>query len=121
MNILKTLLDRFQQIYGFRDDMNQQQTHDFTRKISRKSKAKPYNYNFLRKYLVYASAIRIKTITPEAEFILNHFWEKAKIQKTLSIRMYRGLYNIAEAQLSLHLNDVVDVEIAKQAMESIQL
>ena len=114
VNILKTLLDRFQQIYGFRDDMDEKQTSDFTKQMSILRKRKPHNYNYLRKFLVYASAVKT-SITPEAEFMLNEFWKKAKIQRTLSIRMYRGLLNIAEAQAKIQLLDMVDSETVQEA------
>ena len=120
VNILKTLLDRFQQIYGFRDDMDEKQTSDFTKQMSILRKRKPHNYNYLRKFLVYASAVKT-SITPEAEFMLNEFWKKAKIQRTLSIRMYRGLLNIAEAQAKIQLLDMVDSETVRKLMESVRL
>ena len=121
INMLKTLLDRFQQTYVFRDDMSNEQADKFVNQMSTIRKRKPHNYNFLRKYLIYASTIKVKTITPEAEYMINEFWKSAKAQETLTMRMYGGLFSIAEAQAKLHLKDVVDEEIAKQTMESVQL
>ena len=119
--MIKKLLDRFLQIYAFRDDMSEKQTHEFTKQMSIIRKRRPHNYNFLRGYLIYASQIKIRTITPEAEFMLNDFWEKARAKGKLSIRMFKGIFSIAEAQAKLQLKDVVDSKIAEQTMESVRL
>ena len=120
INLIKTLLDRFQQTYVFRDNMNEELISDFVEKMSAISKRRPHNYNFLSKYLIYASSIKVRAITPEAENMLNEFWKAAKLKGTLSIRMYIGLFSIAQAQAKLHLKNVVDEEIANQTMESVQ-
>jgi hypothetical protein len=44
--------------------------------------------------LIYANTIEVK-ITPEAEFMLNEFWIRAKVQRTLTIRGYNALFRIA--------------------------
>ena len=119
--IIKKLLDRFKQIYVFRDDMTAQQTHEFTKHMSVIRKRRPHNYNFLRGYLMHASSIQIKAITPEAEFMLNDFWERAKLKGKLSFRMYKGLFTIAEAQARLHLSDTVNAKFAEQAIEAVRL
>lgn len=120
INMIKTLLDRFQQIYAFRDGMEEEQINGFLSQISAIRKRKPHNYNYLAKYLIYATAIKVRKITPEAENMLNEFWKAAKLNGRLSMRMYGGLFSIAEAQAKLHLKDVIDEEIATQAMESVQ-
>ena len=119
--MIKKLLDRFLQIYAFRDDMTPEQNHEFTKQMSIIRKRRAHNYNFLRGYLIYASQIKIRTITPEAEFMLNDFWEKARAKGKLNIRMFKGLFSIAEAQAKLQLKDIVDAKIAEQTMESIRL
>ena len=121
INLIKTLLDRFQQTYAFRDSMNEQIISDFVEKMSAITKRRPHNYNFLSKYLIYASSIKVRAITSEAENMLNEFWKAAKLKGTLSIRMYIGLFSIAQAQAKLHLKNVVDEEIANQTMESVRL
>ena len=124
VSMVGKLLDRFKQIYIFRDGMNEEQDIDeFTERLSIINERKPHNYNFLTGYLIHASNIKIRAITPEAKFMLNQFWKKAKVQGTLGvgIRMLKGLFTIAEAHAKLHLKDVVDATIAKQAMESEQL
>jgi len=121
INMLKTLQDRFQQTYVFRDNMSKEQTDNFVNQMSAIRKRKRHNYNFLRKYLIYASTIEVNTITPEAQYMLNEFWKGAKLQETLSMRMYGGLFSIAEAQAKLYLKHTIDEEIAKEIMESVQL
>jgi MCM P-loop domain len=121
INMIKTLLDRFQQIYPFRANMKEEQVNDFIGGVSVIRKRKPHNYNYLRKYLIHASSIEVKTVTPEAENMLNEFWKAAYLKGRLGIRMYFGLFSIAEAQAKLHLKDKVDEEIATQTMESVQL
>ena len=120
INMIKTLLDRFQQTYVFRDITNEELISEFVEKMSAISKRRPHNYNFLSKYLIYASSLKVRAITPEAENMLNEFWKAAKLKGTLSIRMYIGLFSIAQAQAKLHLKNVVDEEIANQTMESVQ-
>ncbi len=90
INMLKTLLDRFQQTYAFRDNMSDEQINYFINQMSAIRKRKPHNYNFLRKYLIYASSIEVKIITPEAENMINEFWKAAKANDKLSMRMYGG-------------------------------
>lgn len=121
ITISKTLLDRFQQTYVFRDNINRAQTDDFVSKMSSIRKRRPHNYNFLRKYLMYASTVKVDSITPEAEYMLNEFWKDAKFQGTLGMRMYSGLFSIAETYARLWLKDIIDEDIAKQTMESVQL
>ena len=86
------------------------QTYEFVQKMSAIRKRRPHNYNFLKKYLIYASTIEVN-ISPEAEFMLNEFWIHAKIQKTLTIRGYNSLFRKAEAQAKLQLKNEVDAEI----------
>ena len=70
---------------------------------------------------MHASSIKIVKVTPEAEFMLNDFWEKAKAKGKLSFRMYKGLFNIAEAMTKLHLKEIVDSKFAEQAIEAVRL
>ena len=121
INMIKTLLDRFQQIYAFRDSMEEEQINGFLSRMSAIRKRKPHNYNYLRKYLIHATSIKVRTITPEVENMLNEFWKAGKLKGVLGMRMYFGIFSIAEAQAKLHLKDTVDEEIATQTMESVEL
>ena len=120
VSILKNLLDRFDQIFGFRDNFTEKEAQSFAEKMSMlRKKDKSHNHNFLRKYLVYASGLAVK-VTPEADYMLNKFWVKGKVSVTMKNRMYAAIFRIAEAQARLHLRKEVDDDIANQSMESIQ-
>ena len=88
INMIKTLLDRFQQIYAFRDSMEEEQINGFLSRMSAIRKRKPHNYNYLRKYLIHATSIKVRTITPEVENMLNEFWKAGKLKGVLGMRMY---------------------------------
>ena len=88
VSILKNLLDRFDQIFGFRDNFTEKEAQSFAEKMSMlRKKDKSHNHNFLRKYLVYASGLAVK-VTPEADYMLNKFWVKGKVSVTMKNRMY---------------------------------
>jgi MoxR-like ATPase len=121
INMRKTLLDRFQQVYYFRDDMDEDQIDEFVNAMSAINKRRPHNYNFLAKYIIHSSGIEIKTVTREAEIMLNAFWKQAKLERNTGVRMYVGLYSIAQAHAKLHLKDTIDANIAKEAIELVQM
>jgi DNA replicative helicase MCM subunit Mcm2 (Cdc46/Mcm family) len=121
INMRKTLLDRFQQVYYFRDDIAKEQIDSFVNAMSDINKRRPHNYNFLTKYILHASSIEFKTVTREAELMLNQFWKDAKIERNVGVRMYRALYSISEAHAKLQLKDTIDANIAKETIELMQL
>jgi len=121
IELKKSLMDRFPQIYTFRDSMDENQTNDFVKEMSAIRRRKPHKNKFLRKYLIHASNIKDVTFTKSAEWKLNQFWAKAKAKGLLSIRMYYGLFKIAEAQAKLQLRNIVDDEIVDQVIEDVQL
>jgi DNA replicative helicase MCM subunit Mcm2 (Cdc46/Mcm family) len=121
IELRKNLIDRFTQIYVFRDNMTPEQTKIFVKQMSKIRQRKSHNYNFLRKYLIYASGIKDVKITEEAEYILNEFWINAKVSGLVSMRAYNALFKIAESQAKLELRNEVDEEIAKQMIESFQV
>jgi DNA replicative helicase MCM subunit Mcm2 (Cdc46/Mcm family) len=100
INMLKTLLDRFQQVYIFRDNMNEKEIDSFVAQMSTIKNRRRHNYNFLRKYLIYASGINVRSIIPEAEYMLNEFWKTAKLKKLMGIRGLLAIFSVAEAQYS---------------------
>ena len=120
INIRPSLRSRFPQIYVFKD-LKDDELDEFTELMSIIRRRKPHNYNYLSKYLAYASEIVVHTVTPEAEFMLNDFWKKGKRIDKFDNRMAKGLFSIAEAHAKLHLNNIVDAEIAMEVMESMQL
>jgi DNA replicative helicase MCM subunit Mcm2 (Cdc46/Mcm family) len=121
INLKRNLLDRFTQIYGFRDDMDEKETKNFVSEMDKINQRRSHNYNFLRKYLIHASSIKEVKSTKEARYILNQFWARAKAKGLLTTRMYYGIYKIAEAHARLQLRDIVDGEIAKQVLEDVKL
>jgi replicative DNA helicase Mcm len=116
INLRNALVERFTQIYTFRD----KEEKGFVKKMNQIRKRKPSNYNFLIKYLVYASSIKDINITDEAEYMLNTFWDQAKSAGSLNVRMYLGIYRLAEAQAKLKLKNIIDEEIATQVIEAVQ-
>jgi DNA replicative helicase MCM subunit Mcm2 (Cdc46/Mcm family) len=116
IQLKKNLLDRFPQVYAVRDDMDESLIDEFVKQMDKINQRKPHNYYFLRKYLIYASNIQDVRITKGARTLLNEFWKQAKLKGLLSIRMYKGLYKIAEAQTKLQLKTQVDEEIANSVM-----
>lgn len=120
IELRRNLIDRFPQIYAFRDNLTMEKIKEFAKVMDKIRQRRPHNYNFLRKYLMYANGINLE-ITKEAQSMLNEFWVTAKSQGLLSNRMYLGLYKIAEAQAKLQLKHEVDEEIAKQTMESVRI
>lgn len=121
IELKRSLIDRFTQIYTFRDDMDENQTNDFVTDMSDIRKRVSHNYEFLKKYLIHASGIKDVKFTKNAEDRLNQFWVQAKLKGFMSIRMYNGLYKIAEAQAKLQLRNIVDDEIVDQVIEDVQL
>jgi MoxR-like ATPase len=121
INMLKTLLDRFQQVYIFRDNMNEKEIDSFVAQMSTIKNRRRHNYNFLRKYLIYVSGINVRSIIPEAEYMLNEFWKTAKLKKLMGIRGLLAIFSVAEAQAKLHLKDTINEEIANQTMEVFKL
>ena len=119
-NLKLSLMDRFSQIYTTRDNMNEEQINDFISKMDVINQRKPYNYNFLRKYLIYASSVKDVIFTNDARGLLNKYWKEGKLKNSLTIRMYKNLYKIAEAQAKLQLKDTVDEVIALQTINDFE-
>jgi DNA replicative helicase MCM subunit Mcm2 (Cdc46/Mcm family) len=118
--ILKTFLDRCDQIYGFIDAPSEQEINEYARQKTKIRKRRPHNYNFLKKFLAYAKTIN-PVMTCDAEERLNQFWKRAKIQGTATNRTYDSIFRIAEAQARLNLCNEVDNDIATQTMDSLSL
>lgn len=118
--VVKPLLDRFDQIYSFRDNFEERQCKEYTGFHDMLMERRPHNHNFLGKYLIHASKLEV-TISDEAKSMLNTFWIKAKSEGKANNRMLDSLFRIAEAQAKLQLKNVVDDKIAKETMESFQV
>ena len=121
IELKRSLIDRFTQIYASRDNMSKEQTKEFVEQISKIRERRQHNYKFLEKYLIHASSIKDTKFTPDAKKKLNQFWADGKTQNVLSIRMYEGIFKMAEAQAKLHLSNVVDEEIVDEVIEDMKL
>lgn len=118
--MVKPLLDRFDQIYSFRDNFEEKQCKEYTDFHDMQIQRQIHNHNFLRKYLIHASKIDV-TISDDAKFMLNAFWIKAKTEGKANNRMLDSMFRIAEAQAKLQLKNKIDDIIAKETMNSFQV
>ena len=79
VSMVGKLLDRFKQIYIFRDGMNEEQDIDeFTERLSIINERKPHNYNFLTGYLIHASNIKIKSYNTRSQVYAKSILEKSQ-------------------------------------------
>ena len=111
INMLKTLRDRFTQVYSFRDDNNTQEKRlAFAEQMSAIFRRQPPNYTYLSKFLIHASSI-VPDLTLESERTLNRFWSQEECVKVMKNRSHNQMFRISEAQAKLQLKTVVDEEI----------
>lgn len=115
--IQKQLLDRFAQVYVFRDSDSEQDNREYANKKSEmENKRIPDYTSWLRKFILYAERIDV-SITHDADFMLREYWIKLKVKHLASRRTREALYNIARNQARLYLKERVDETIAKEVME----
>ena len=117
---LKTFLDRFDQINGFKDAPSEEEINDYPKRKTTIRNRRHHNYNFLRKILIHMKAINPK-ITAEATEMLNQFWINTKKEGLATNRTYDSLFRIAAAQARLNLSDEINEDIVTQAMNSLSL
>jgi DNA replicative helicase MCM subunit Mcm2 (Cdc46/Mcm family) len=119
--ILKTLVDRSDQIYAFRDAPSVQELEDYVKQKTKIRKHRPHNYNFLKKLLIYVRTTIKPEISAESEYMLNKFWTEARLKGVATNRTYDAIFRLAEAQAKLNLRNEVDDDIVTQIMESLAL
>jgi replicative DNA helicase Mcm len=119
--IVKNLLDRFDQVYEFRDNLSETEIEEYTKRKTILRKRKNHNYNFLKKYLIYVKSNINPKITENTENRLNKFWINSKTQGVATNRSYDSIFRIAEAQAKLNFSKEIDDEIANQVMDSLSL
>ena len=90
---LKTFLDRFDQINGFKDAPSEEEINDYPKRKTTIRNRRHHNYNFLRKILIHMKAINPK-ITAEATEMLNQFWINTKKEGLATNRTYDSLFRI---------------------------
>ncbi|MGA9845176.1 MAG: AAA family ATPase, partial [Nitrososphaeraceae archaeon] len=118
--LLKPLLDRCDQVYGFIDYQSDREIDEYAAQKTKIRNRPTHNRNFLRKLVVYARTIHPEMIA-DVQNRLNQFWKNGKIQGVATNRTYDSIFRIAEAQARLNLSDEVTDDIATQAMDSISL
>jgi DNA replicative helicase MCM subunit Mcm2 (Cdc46/Mcm family) len=119
--ILKTLVDRSDQIYAFRDAPSKEELQEYTKQKTKGRKRRPHNYNFLKKLLIYEKSAIRPEMTAESEFRLNEFWTEARIKGVATNRTYDAVFRLAEAQAKLNLSGIIDDDAVNQAMQSLSL
>jgi hypothetical protein len=120
IQISAPIKDRFDQFYGFNDEMSREEAKEFADARSRIAKRIPHNYNFLTKYILYAKTIK-PVYRPEAEEMIKYFWVKLKLEGIFSNRGFDTLYKMAEAMARLKLSNIIDTKIVSELMISIKL
>ena len=81
VSMVGKLLDRFKQIYIFRDGMNEEQDIDeFTERLSIINERKPLNHNFLTGYLIHASNIKIRDNTRSQVYVKSILEKKPRFK-----------------------------------------
>jgi replicative DNA helicase Mcm len=118
--VLKTFIDRCDQIYGFKDALSEEEIKEYAKKKTSIRKRRHHNYSFLRKILMLAKMVNPK-FTDEATEMLNQFWINAKKEGLATNRTYDSLFRLAVAQARLNLSNVINEEIATQVMNSLSL
>ncbi len=114
--VLLTLLDRFDQIYAVGEFGSEEESREYAeRKASMEEKNIVYNYNYLGRYLEYATID--PTISRDAYHMLIEFWIQLKKKDLATNRTLDSLVRLAKAQARLHLSTVVDEEIVTEVME----
>ena len=110
--VIKSLLDRFDQIYAFNESSSPQEDREYAqRKAEMDSKNIRYNHQYLKTYLAYPI-----TITPEAKSMLIDFWLEVKAKGLASTRTLDSIFRMTKAHARLHLVEVVDADIATEFM-----
>ena len=121
INLLRPLLDRFDQIYVALDKRDPNKDWDYSgKRIDYTRSRRPHNYNFVIKYLAYTQRIK-PVLQPEASITLRKFWVELRKQGLAGKRMLESIFRIAEATAKLRLKQVIDNEIVQEVQDSIKL
>jgi DNA replicative helicase MCM subunit Mcm2 (Cdc46/Mcm family) len=116
--------DRIDQHYIFQDYETDEECRDYamqkTQNYLNPESVKP-DYDFLRRYLAYASSLPVPKLTPEAASMLSFFWQRMRREGFMSNRSFDSLHRIALAQTRLHLKSEVDTQVVKEVMQDLQL
>lgn len=115
--VVREVLERFDQIIFFRDDLSEEELRLYADKRAELARSgRPHNYNFLKKYIKYARTLQPK-LSSEAESMLKEFWLTLRASRKCSNRALDSLFRMAFAQARLHLSKTVDTAIAKEVID----
>lgn len=121
--VKSNILDRFDQIYIFKDFQTSEERREYVnRKMEMNQNSITYDYDFLRRYLQYAaSMMKEPSLTPEAASMLSEFWMRLSDEGHGANRTLDSLFRIAKAQARLHLKEEIDTQIANEVIQSVGL
>jgi DNA replicative helicase MCM subunit Mcm2 (Cdc46/Mcm family) len=121
--IRSNILDRIDQIYIFKDFQTTEERREYAKqKMLMNQKDMGHNYNFLRRYILYAaSSLKEPILTAEASSMLTEFWIRLGNEGYRANRSLDSLVRIAKAQARLHLKEEVDVQIVNEVIQNVGL
>jgi len=121
--IRSNILDRIDQIYIFKDFQTIEERREYAKqKMLMSQQTMAYNYNFLKRYILYAaSSLKEPILTAEASSMLSEFWIRLSNEGYGANRSLDSLVRIAKAQARLHLKEEVDVQVVKEVIQSMGL
>ena len=121
ISLLPPLYDRFDQVYVFLDNLDITEKRRYAdQRIQFTEERRLHNYNFITKYLLYAKKIE-PVLTPEAKATLKELWVMLSESNMVGNRSLDSVFRIAQATTKLQLKSVIDMDVAKQTMESVRL
>ena len=134
VNLPVTLLSRFDLILLVRDEFNEEKDRRLIEHmIKARTSGEPYrdtfDIDFLRKFIAYASKIRVELTDEASKELMNYFMNMRRIASTseeskvvpITPRQFEALIRLAEASAKAHLRDKVSVEDAKIAIKLMDL
>jgi DNA replicative helicase MCM subunit Mcm2 (Cdc46/Mcm family) len=122
--IKSNIRDRFDQTYIFEDFQTPEERREYAMskaEIYQDPQSVKVNYDFLKRYLQYASSLADPVLTPEAGTMLSDFWIRMSEQGLASNRSFDSLIRIARGQARLHLKEEIDAQIASEVMKDVHL
>lgn len=119
MPILRTLVDRCDQVYNFKTETDQKILRTYA-ELKRYSTQIVPDYAFLIKYVQYAKTIVEVSIPAEVYTIINDAWIEMVSAGLAGKRTLDGLVRLVEAQTKLHLSNIATIEIAEEVIDDVR-
>ena len=117
--ILRTLVDRCDQVYNFKTE-NDEKARRVYAELKQFSNTIVPDYELLKKYIQHAKTVKEITISSDVYKILVDAWIEMTNEGLAGKRTLDGLVRMAEAQARLHLSDIVTVEIAEEVIDDVR-